>query len=317
MNKGIIMEINDTCLTLLTPDGHFLQAQKQQERYTLGEEIIFTPITQKKLVYRFFGVKQLSIAAAAMFIIAGSMIPVYESNKAYAYMSIDVNPSIELGINKQMQVVQLKAYNSDGKKIISHLGDWEKKNVTEFTQNVLKEMKKEGYLENHHSMVISTVRTEDSEGKTEKQLTEKIDQIKEIAKENKLKVTELDGTKEDMEKAHQLGITTGKYKEETIEKVEKKQQPAPKPTDENSNNAIPSQDVNEQGANAINPPVPNQNNSNIDQGKAIENHIPPGQLKKAEETPKENHMPPGQLKKAEETPEKWDHPKINRGQTKK
>jgi hypothetical protein len=324
MKKGIIMEINDTCLTLLTPDGQFLQSRKQKQPYTIGEEILFTPIAPKRLVYRFFGVKQLSIAAAAIFIIAGSLVPVYQSNKAYAYMSIDVNPSIEIGVNKQIQVVQVKAYNSDGKKIISHIGDWEKKNVTEFTENVLKEMKKEGYLDNHHSMVLSTVRIENSEEQTEKQLTEKIDEIKEIAKENKLQVTEIDGTEKDMEEAHQLGITTGKYKEEKIHKAQEKyQQTAPKPADGDSDNGIqnnnPNQAVNQEEANGINPPVSNQATTSIDQGKANENHIPPGQLKKAEETPKENHIPPGQLKKNEETPKKWNQPdpKINGDQTKK
>jgi hypothetical protein len=319
------MEINHTCLTLLTPDGQFLQAQKHGQPYTIGEEILFTPVTPKRLVYRFFGVKKLSIAAAAMFIIAGSLIPVFENNKAYAYMSIDVNPSIELGINKQMQVVQVKAYNSDGKKIISHIGDWEKKNVTEFTQNVLKEMKKEGYLNKHHNLVISTVRTENSEGQTEKQLTEKIDQIKEIAKENRLQVTEVDGTKEDMEKAHQLGITTGKYKEAKIRKAREKH-PLP---GENSNEAIENNNLNQAGANGINPSIPNQNPS-TDQGNQIpsgqlkkdeetqnQNQIPPGQLKKVEGAQNQNQIPPGQLKKTEGTPNNVPRPKVNWGQTKK
>src|SRR6476469_4401346 len=105
MKKGIVMEVNDSLLTLLTPDGQFLQARKQDHPYVLGEEILFKPISKKKSLFvnRFIGVKQLSIAAAVLFLFLGSLIPVYQSNKAYAYMSIDVNPSIELGINKQME----------------------------------------------------------------------------------------------------------------------------------------------------------------------------------------------------------------------
>jgi hypothetical protein len=320
MKKGIIMEINDTCLTLLTPDGQFLQARKPEHPYTLGEEVLFKPISQKRLAHHFFGYKQLSIAAAAMFVIIGSLIPVYENDKAYAYMSIDVNPSIELGINKNMQVVKLKAFNSDGQKIISHIGEWEKKSVTEFTQDVLKEMKNEGYLNDHHSMVISTVRTENPEEQTDKQLTEKIDQIKEIAKENSLKVTALNGTEKEMEKAHQLGLTTGKYKEAQIQSVKKKQKQPPqskasgnseKAVQNGSPNQAVNQAVNQDETNGVNPPISNQNSRSIDQNKANENKIPPGQLKKTEEAPISNQPviePASNNKK---------NPPINKGQEKK
>jgi hypothetical protein len=316
MKKGIIMEINDTCLTLLTPDGQFLQARKPDHPYTLGEEILFKPISQKRLAHHFFGYKQLSIAAAAMFVIIGSLIPIYESDKAYAYMSIDVNPSIELGINKNMQVVKLKAFNSDGQKIISQIGDWEKKSVTEFTQDVLKEMKNEGYLNDHHTMVISTVRTENPEDQTNKQLTKKIDQIKEIAKENSLKVTALNGTEKEMEKAHQLGLTTGKYKEAKIQLVKKKQkQPPQSKAGGNSEKAIqngsPNPAVNQERMNGVNPSISNPNSKSNDQSKANENKIPPGQLKKTEEAPKSN------LPAKEPASNNKKNLPINKGQEKK
>ena len=44
-------------------------------------------------------------------------------------MSIDINPSIELGINKNYEVIQLIPYNDDGKKIINQLEDWKHKDV--------------------------------------------------------------------------------------------------------------------------------------------------------------------------------------------
>lgn len=324
MKKGIIMEINDTGLTLLTPDGQFLQARKQDHPYKLGEEILFKPISQKKMAYHFFGFKQLSIAAAAMFVIIGSLLPVYQSNRAYAYMSIDVNPSIELGINKNMQVVNLKGFNLDGKKIISHIGEWKKQNVTEFTQVVLNEMKKEGYLKTHHSMVISTVRTESPEEQIDKQLTEKIKQIKEIAKEKNLKVTEINGTEKEMEKAHQLGITTGKYKESKIKSVKKKQQQpvqsqevgVSENADQNNTtnpdvNPAVNPVVNQAETSGVNPPTPNQNDTNAGQGNPIENKIPPGQLKKAEEAPKTNQA------KKETTSNNQTSPPLNYGQAKK
>lgn len=41
MKKGIIMEMDDSYLTLLTPDGEFCRAHKQDLPYTVGDEIHF------------------------------------------------------------------------------------------------------------------------------------------------------------------------------------------------------------------------------------------------------------------------------------
>jgi hypothetical protein len=301
MRKGIVMEITDHYLTLLTPDGQFLQAKKQKHPYTLGEEILFSPISQKKFLTRFAGIKQLSIAAAVVFIILGSMIPFYQNNKAYAYVSIDVNPSIELGINKQMEVVKLTAFNSDGKKIISHIGNWEKESMIALTQEVLEEMKKEGYLTNHHTMVISTVHTEAPEKKTDEQLTKNLSKMKVLAKESDLKVTVLNGTKQDMEKAHQLGITTGKYKEAEIQSL-KKHQPTKKIEDngsENQSNINPP--VIQEQAENVKPAVPaQQHQSNAMENKAASGQTAPGAPgQTAPGHTGSRQTPPGQFKKEE------------------
>jgi hypothetical protein len=41
MKKGIVMEIDESCLTLLTPEGEFLHARRQNQPYAIGEEIHF------------------------------------------------------------------------------------------------------------------------------------------------------------------------------------------------------------------------------------------------------------------------------------
>jgi hypothetical protein len=324
MKKGIVMEINDTFLTLLTPDGQFLQARKQDHSNAIGEEILFKPISKRKsaFVNRFIGVKQLSIAAAALFLFFGSLFPIYQNNKAYAYMSIDVNPSLELGINKQMQVIKLTAFNTDGEKIISHIGDWKKKYVTEIAQMVLKEMKKEGYLNKKHLMVISTVRTEAPEEKTEEQLTKDMGEIKKMANEDHLQVTVINGTEKEMEQAHQLGITTGKYKENKNQSVKKENdQQLPAQSQETENSGVlsnsPTESVNQGGIEAVHPNAPSVNNSKSDTGQSptIENHTPPGQLKKLEEVPKEQQSPIISEQKNANKQEKKSLP-INKNQEK-
>lgn len=228
MKKGIVMEIDDAFLTLLTPEGEFLHARRQNQPYLIGEEIHFFPLeivktNKNNAVINILKLKPVWALMAALFIFLGSFFPIYQNNKAYAYMSIDVNPSIELAINKKMQVVEITGYNKEGKQIISHLNKWKKKDVSKVAQTILAEMKEEGFFKTQEHVIISTVRTKESEDKIEKKLQENIEEIKESVNKEKLELTVLKGSKSEMEKAHDLGITTGKYQDNKIQgKLNKK-----------------------------------------------------------------------------------------------
>jgi len=216
MKKGIIMEIEEEFLTLMTPEGEFLHSRRQNQPYAIGEEIHFFPIDHVKSSNPFswfnsiFKFKPVWALVAAFVIMLGSFFPMYQSNKAYAYMSIDVNPSIELGVNKKMQVVEIIGFNNDGKKIVSHLTNWKKKNVSELAQTIFAEMNKEGYLSTKEHVTISAVRTTDPDEKVEKELKANIEEIKASVDKQKVELTVVNPTKEELKKAHKLGITAGK-----------------------------------------------------------------------------------------------------------
>jgi hypothetical protein len=222
MKKGIVMEIDASCLTLLTPEGEFLHARRQNQPYAIGEEIHFFPIEMVKTsnqlnpLKNIFRFKPILGLMAAVVICLGTLFPMYQNNKAYAYMSIDVNPSIELGINKKMQVVEMTGFNEEGKKIISRMNDWEKKDVSELAKIILVEIEKEGFFDTKEQVIISTVRTEEPEVKVEKKLQENIEEIKATVNKQKIEVTVLKATEKEMEKAHKRGLTTGKYHEQKI-----------------------------------------------------------------------------------------------------
>ncbi|WML43481.1 anti-sigma factor domain-containing protein [Neobacillus sp. PS3-40] len=250
MKKGILIEINDAHLTLLTPSGEFLHAKNLNQSYTIGEELFFYPIQEPKknstyILSNLFRIKPLPAFLVAFLLFLGTFIPMYQTNKAYAYMSIDVNPSIELGVNKSMKVVNLTAYNLDGKKIISHIDDWKKEKVSQVAHSILNEMKKQGYLKENHVIIISTVRIEKTEKPVEKKLTESMNEIKETVKENHLQLTVLTGSEKEMEKAHHLGITTGKYQENKMQTSHK---------NENSKEPI-EQEINKNEVTKMNQPA--------------------------------------------------------------
>ncbi|MGZ4160586.1 MAG: anti-sigma factor domain-containing protein, partial [Neobacillus sp.] len=225
MKKGIVMDIDNAFLTLLTPEGEFLRARKQNQPYAIGDEIHFFPVENHKTFHSFipfiniFKVKPVWAVSvlAVLIILLGSFIPMYQNDKAYAYMSIDGDPSIELGVNKKMQVVEITGFNKEGKNVISQISDWKKKDVSQLTKTILTEMKNEGYLKNKGLIIISTVRTNQPEAKAEEKLKENINEIKQTISKQQLELNVFNGTEKDRETAHEQGLTTGKYQENKIQ----------------------------------------------------------------------------------------------------
>ncbi|WP_423801551.1 anti-sigma factor domain-containing protein [Neobacillus sp. SAB-20_R2A] len=308
MKKGIIMEMDDFFLTLLTPEGEFLRAKRLKQSYSIGEEITFYPVEGKNQLRYLSSIKKVAkmktvwAAAAAVLLFSGSFIPMYQNNKAYAYMSIDVNPSIELGINKKMQVVELTGYNPEGKKIISHLDDWEKQDVTKVTEEILSEIGKEGYFKTNKHVIISTVPTSQMEKKEEQKLETDIKEITKVVSEQQLAYTVLSGTEKDLETAHEKGVTAGKYKavnnpvaKEKVENNWKKYKNHNNPTEPEAK-APPGQIKKQIDENVTQEPPAVDNTPQAAVGQSpVEDKVPPGQAKKIVDNQLKQN--PGQAKK--------------------
>jgi hypothetical protein len=297
MRKGIILEINDLYLTLLTPEGEFLRARKLQQVYQVGEEIHFFPemaVTKRKKfnlsIFNSVKTKTMAIAAAMMLVMA-AFIPAYQSGQVYAYMSIDVNPSVELAVSDELKVIRLKGYNPEGKEIVENLVGWKKKDAAVVAEMILDKIEAKGYFKEKHDVVIATVHNGKVKEAVDRKLKQKITAIKQATQEEELELKVMEGTSEDREKAQKQGISTGVYKEKQVEKgkpVNKPVKQEDKPDEAKKNTITP---VN---------PKPDKKE-------------PPGQVKK--ENPVQPKAEPA--KPAEPTSEKSNGRPSHHGQNKK
>jgi hypothetical protein len=284
------MEIDERFLTLLTPEGEFLKARRQKQDYLIGEEINFFPVSieqrKKSLFLHLLPGKALTAVAIAAIVIIGSFLPFYGNNDVYAYMSIDVNPSIELAVNNDLKVIDMEAFNDEGKKVLAEIDDWKRHEVSNVANQIIGEMKKQGYLQKQAQVVISTVYDDKKEMKTEKKLAESIQQIETKINQENLQLTVIEATKEDREVAHKQGIAPGVYKEQKQKQKSEK--------DKNQKNS----DLNDQKS----------NNSKADDKDQVEKDNnpsdklnPPGKTKddKIKQKEKGKAVAPGQAKKEE------------------
>ncbi|MBY0144705.1 anti-sigma factor domain-containing protein [Neobacillus niacini] len=232
------MEIDDPYLTLLTPDGEFLRAHKSDRLYSVGEEIDFFPVTdnivskKSKSIRTFFTLRTALMSAAVLIICLGSIIPVYQSNKAYAYMSIDASTSIEMGLNKQMEVVHLKGFDKEADEIISQLGEWEKKDVSVLTAIIVAELKDEGQISQSEPVVISTVKTKQLNDNVETKLEKNVVEIQQTIDQQLVEVKVYTITEEEIEKARDSGVPVGIYQRSKNKSAKNKQ-----PREKNNNMA--------------------------------------------------------------------------------
>ncbi|MFD1735506.1 anti-sigma factor domain-containing protein [Bacillus salitolerans] len=219
MKKGVILEVHKHSITLLTPDGQFLKGRKDREHYEIGEEVNFIPFTEKKKGRLFHFEKfrvaiAASVAAALLFF---TVLSFYDTKQVYAYMSIDINPSIEAGVDKKFRVISLEALNNEGKVIIDSMDEsWHSQTIESVTLNILKESKEAGYYEDNAEVLIATVIVNDKGEQLESKLNHNVETMIETIKAEEVSVIAFESSMEERESAVKHGLSTGKYHQQLV-----------------------------------------------------------------------------------------------------
>ncbi|MBH5317371.1 anti-sigma factor domain-containing protein [Paenibacillus sp. GSMTC-2017] len=178
MKRGVIVSIDTKHAVVMTQDGQFVRAPLQGSPQ-IGEEITFEeehlrPRRINRTIYRYAG-------AAAMFcllLFAGLAYSLQGTNPVVAYLTMDINPSIEIGVDKREKVRELRALNKDGEKIIEGLS-YKGKKVDKVAASILEEASKAHYLDSSHKDIFITSMLLDGQKKLdldfESVMTKKLD----------------------------------------------------------------------------------------------------------------------------------------------
>jgi len=155
MKRGVVMSIHKQHVVVMTAGGQFLQAPLSGEPQ-LGEEIVFEEeyISSKRSMR--LPRHLLSVAALIMVVsVSVLLIAMRSSNPVVAYVSMDINPSIEFGIDHEEQVRELRALNSDGEVIIAGI-DYKGKSLEEVALAVIEQASQSHYLDNPGKDIVIT-----------------------------------------------------------------------------------------------------------------------------------------------------------------
>ncbi|WLR50485.1 anti-sigma factor domain-containing protein [Bacillus tianshenii] len=213
MKRGIVMDVRKRRAVVLTKDGEFKKVPLKKYPYVaIGEEVVVPASSAIPLYSKSIPLFSAAAAAAIFLVILLSSFPLSTNDRAVAaFIGLDINPSVEAGINHQLEVIELKALNEDGKKIISQIGSVDEMPLQQLLTAFLAASKSSGYLKKSKDMLVTTTLL-DSGASMQQPIASAVDKWKQQNVEGTdLALTTMQGNNEQRQLAHDNGVSTGKY----------------------------------------------------------------------------------------------------------
>ena len=115
--QGIVMEKSGKDIILLTRDGEFLRVPSRGLSYQPGMEVEVSIPSRKRLPF------MLSAACAAVILFIAVALPLLQPALATpeAYLALDINPGVVFSLDEHAVVLEAKAINKDGERILEML----------------------------------------------------------------------------------------------------------------------------------------------------------------------------------------------------
>ena len=75
----------------------------------------------------------------------------------FAYVSVDINPSLEASVTKDLRVIDLRACNDDGRRILKEMKRWENKHLQDVIRTIIKQSQEDKYLTNDKQVMLTAI----------------------------------------------------------------------------------------------------------------------------------------------------------------
>ena len=224
MKKGLIMELKKDYAIVLSDDGGMdkivikPQMAVGQKIFYFDEDIVVTSSNNSKFKYSAFMKSFGSIAA--LFLIAFTFFYNMNINKTVAVVSLDINPSIQIEVDNNQNIVKVIGMNDDGKNI--DFSAVKGCNINDGIKAIKDILVEKEYLKNNRDVLVGFAFVNNGEkADYEENIKEAV-----LANFDTENVTYLKAEdKKDVDEAKEQGISLGRYEaskvvdEETKKKI--------------------------------------------------------------------------------------------------
>jgi|GEM_PF-3608456 len=202
--KAVVININKNKAVLVQSDSTFISVPNKG--YVVGQEIYIKD--SKNKIYR--KLAKVTAAAAAFLLVIGIGFS-YAYNIPRCYVSVDINPSIELQVNMFNQVINVNGVNDDGAAILEKM-EIGHKSMERVIELIISQAKKEGYLTSDDEKAVIVAVQCDNQHKQDTVMESAKLQVNKSLKQLDISATvSVDlVSKQTIDDAHAMGTTAGK-----------------------------------------------------------------------------------------------------------
>lgn len=199
MKTGIVMEIKDRIAVVMKTGGEFVEV-KAESRWKKGDTV-----TLKSNVRSFKTLYTVAACFAILFLAVFGGYRLYYTEASL--ISMDINPSLELSVNRFGKVIAVNSYNDDAAELIG-IEDVKGLSYQKAIETLLQSDDMRSYLENNEYLDFAVFSREDDAEVTE-YLNTYMQTFSAAYPENSIKCSRADEAT--VSAAHSHGMSIGKY----------------------------------------------------------------------------------------------------------
>lgn len=192
---NIVLEVKGNRAVLLDNNGRMQIVRNKN--YSVGQSVAYH---KTSIAYKACAV---AACAAAVFIFCTAGYHSYFTTEAY--LSIDINPSIQLEVNRFERVISAEAFNDEGNMILDSIR-LKNGNIKTAIEKIIDAAKENGYITESDNGVILDISSEKTD------IIDKVASIIEEYADKNVDIVVEQSTSEDVETAKSLNVSIGRAK---------------------------------------------------------------------------------------------------------
>ncbi len=218
MRRGLLMSKKGRRAVLLTKDGVFKKVKlRKSAQVSVGEEIYLHHLSVKTERERKKWLTMVAVCLSLLFlfVLSGGVYQPHAS--AAAYVSFDVNPSVEASIDEHLHIIRVHPMNKAAESLLGKPAKYKHMALGRFTEELASDMKAGGYFTDHPELVVTTTLNDQVNKTNRAKILNGISHALKKIKTQQVFVTgegtlrTLTATEEKRSKAMSAGLSTGKY----------------------------------------------------------------------------------------------------------
>ena len=199
--RGIVMEVNKKTVTVITKDGRFCRLPKRSH-VEIGQEYAYHSSSRP----------WMSAAAVLVFLVLTAVHTFNVPATAVAYVTVDINPSLELGVSKKMEIVSVVPMNDDAINLLDGL-KLKGLPLEIGLDEIFKIAKQKKYIHEESPTIILAGMSANNENKNMEPLQDVLNKASEkfSSEQTTVKMSVVSVDKKTRDDAKELGVSAGKY----------------------------------------------------------------------------------------------------------